>query len=105
MSELLNITGLVHEILTRNVSARNSDDVLYCKVLERYGKETGIDFNLVSTISFFKTSRRNNIPNYETISRIRRKVQMDHIELQGNANVERRRMKREKEFRAYARGE
>ena len=37
MSELRNTTDLVYTILTQNVSARNSDNVLYCKVLEYYG--------------------------------------------------------------------
>lgn len=103
MSELRKTTDLVYSILTQSVSARNSDDDLYCKVLEYYGKNMGVDFNRVSVISFFRSARRNDIPSIETVGRCRRKLQEEYEELRANEYVERKRMKRENDFRTYAR--
>ena len=103
MSELRKTTDLVYSILTQSVSARNSDDDLYCKVLEYYGKNMGVDFNRVSVISFFRSARRNDIPSIETVGRCRRKLQEEYEELRANEYVERKRMKRETDFRAYVR--
>lgn len=103
MSELRNTTDLVYTILTQNVSARNSDNVLYCKVLEYYGQRMGVDFNRVSVISFFNSARRASIPSIETVGRCRRKLQEQFANLRADEDVERKRMSRESDFRAYAR--
>ena len=103
MSELRKTTELVRDILTQSVSARNSDNVLYCKVLEYYGKRMDVDFNRVSVISFFNSAKRASIPSIETVGRCRRKLQEEYMELRADEDVERKRMKRENEFREYAR--
>ena len=103
MSELRKTTELVRDILTQSVSARNSDNVLYCKVLEYYGKRMDVDFNRVSVISFFNSAKRASIPSIETVGRCRRKLQEEYTELRADEDVERKRMKRENEFREYAR--
>ena len=103
MKELRKTTDLVYEILTQSVSARNSDDDLYCKVLEVYGRRMGVDFNRVSVMSFFKCARRNSIPSIETVGRCRRKLQEEYIHLRADEDVERKRYDREATFRTYAR--
>lgn len=52
MGELRKTTDLVYDILKQDEAARDSDNVLYCKVLEYYGKRLNVDFSRVSVISF-----------------------------------------------------
>ncbi len=103
MGSLRKVTDLVYVILRDNKDARDSDDVLYCKVLEHYGQKLGVDFNRVSTISFFRNARRYRIPSIETVGRCRRKMQEEYITLRGSDRAERKRRDREKEFVDYAR--
>ena len=103
MGSLRKVTDLVFVILRDNAETRDSDDVLYCKVLEHYGQKLGVDFNKVSTISFFRNARRYRIPSIETVGRCRRKMQAEYSGLRGSNKVERKRRDREKEFVDYAR--
>ena len=103
MNELKKTTDLVYDILTHYVSARNSDNDLYCKVLEYYGQHMGVDFNRVSVVNFFKCARRNDIPSIETVGRCRRKLQEEYMHLRGDKDVERKRYDRAEMFRTYAR--
>ena len=103
MTELRKTTDLVYDILIHDAAARNSDNELYCKVLEHYGRRMHVDFDRVSVINFFRLAKRNNIPSIETVGRCRRKLQEEYAELRADEYVERKRMKRETEFRSYAR--
>lgn len=103
MGELGKTTDLVHSILRVSQESRDSDSVLYCKVLERYGIKLGIDFTRVSVASFFKSYKNYNIPSIETVGRCRRKLQEEYPELRGSDAVEAQRGAREKQFRHYAR--
>ncbi len=103
MGELRKTTDLVESILRTTTAARDSDNELYCKVLEHYGRQQGIDFNRVSVISFFSGCKRAGIPSIETVGRCRRKLQEEYPELRGSDSVEHERRKREKDFRSYAR--
>lgn len=97
-------TDLVYNILVQDADARNSDNILYCKVLEYYGKRLNIDFNRVSVVSFFRCVKRAGIPTIETVGRCRRKVQEQHADLMGTEKVMAARRDRENDFRSYARG-
>lgn len=103
MSELKKTTDLVYDILVHNAATRDSDNDLYVKVLEYYGTKLGVNFNRVSAISFFNYYRRYSIPSIETVGRCRRKLQEEYDFLRADEGVERERMKRETEFRDYAR--
>ena len=102
MGELRKTTDLVYDILRQDAAARDSDNVLYCKVLEYYGRRLNIDFSRVSVISFFTSVKRSDIPSIETVGRCRRKLQEEFRELRGSDNIERERRAREKDFRSYA---
>ena len=104
MKGLKKTTDLVHEILINNEAARDSDNELYCKVLEYYGKRLNVDFSRVSVTSFFRSLRNTAIPSIETVGRCRRKLQEQHAELGASDFVTCERMEREAEFRDYARG-
>lgn len=103
MGELKNTTNLVFTILQQDTAARDSDSLLYCRVLEHYGKEKGIDFTRVSVDSFFRSYKKYSIPSIETVGRCRRKIQEEYAELRGSDQVEAQRGAREKQFRHYAR--
>lgn len=62
--EMLRMKDRVERILKRDPRARSSDKWLYMKVLDDLGYEIHADYGEV-----------NNLPSWETISRIRRKFQ------------------------------
>lgn len=97
-------TDLVYGILLDDKAARDSDNVLYVKVLEYYGAKLGVDFNRVSVSSFFKHYRGYHIPSIETVGRCRRKLQEEYPLLCASDLVTCERLERETEFRDYARG-
>ena len=103
MGDLRKVSDLVLRILQQDADTRDSDDILYCRVLEHYGKRMGVDFNRVSTISFFKNARRYKIPSIETVGRCRRKMQEEYTDVRGTDNTVRKRQDRAKDFVDYAR--
>lgn len=96
-------TDLVYDILVHDEATRDSDNELYIKVLEYYGKKLGVDFARVTVASFFKHYRRYHIPSIETVGRCRRKLQEEHTELMASDFITAERADREAEFRDYAR--
>lgn len=97
------IEGYVYDVLMNHAPARDNNDALYGYVLEDYGRRLNIDFNKVSVTSFFKARKRNNIPAYESVTRIRRKLQKNHPELRGSDWISDKRHELEAEFKDYAR--
>lgn len=101
--ELQTTTELVKGILERCPEARNSDNVLYIKVLNEYGKQKGIDLENMSIISFFMQMKELGVPPTKTVNRCRRKIVEKHPELAGNDTVEGFRTVNEETFREYGR--
>lgn len=104
MGNLKNTTDLVYSILQQDAATRDSDEALYCRVLDHYGKRLNIDFNRVSVVSFFRGVKGAGIPTIETVGRCRRKLQEQHADLMGTDKVTTARRDRETEFINYARG-
>lgn len=52
MNELKNTTAMVKEILTTDVRARNSDSILYLRVIEAVGKSKGMDINRIPVAAY-----------------------------------------------------
>lgn len=103
MSKILYQTNaIVKEILEKDTKARNSDTYLYLQVLYRVGQLKGIDVNTMKVPDFLSHRSTLGFPNYETVSRSRRKLQAEHPELAGNDEVEAHRIVNEKTFRDYA---
>lgn len=84
----------VKAILEEHPAAREDDRALYYWIL----KEEGYDV----TVSIARFLMGTGYPNFETIGRVRRKLQEKYPELSGN-NIRAMRSKAEKEFKAYAR--
>lgn len=101
--ELTTTTDLVKKILEAYPSTRNSDNLLYIKVLQYKGAEHGINLNSMSVFSFFMNIKDLDMPSIETVGRCRRKIVEGHPELAGTSDVEAGRVLNEKKFRAYAR--
>lgn len=97
--ELQTITGIVKGILEHDPDTRNSDEYLYLKVCE---KVSGMCLNLPFW-KVFLNRKTYGLPSYETVGRVRRKLQETHPELAGSSTVEAQRMLNEEVFRDYAR--
>ena len=84
----------VKTILEEHPAAREDDRALYYWIL----KDEGFDV----TVSIARFLMGTGYPNYETITRVRRKLQEKFPELAVN-NIKAMRSTAEKEFEAYAR--
>lgn len=106
MKKLLRTSNLVKEILTEIPATRNSDSLLYLKVIERIATQSDqpIDLTQISVPYFLCNIKRLNFPYFETVRRARQKVQENHPELKSSVEVEAVKAQKEKAFRAYALG-
>ena len=106
MKKLLKTSNLVKEILTEIPATRNSDSLLYLKVIERIAtlSDQPIDLTQLSVPYFLCNIKKLNFPYFETVRRARQKVQENHPELKSSAEVEAVKVQKEKAFRAYALG-
>lgn len=93
-----NIESYVEYLLADFPETRESDDILYMKMLERDGR---FNFENISVVSFFKNRTKTDIPSLETVGRARRRVQENRPDLRGSKQIQRARRKREKQFKEY----
>ena len=98
MKELFKIEDLVIEILMADSAARNSDDALYFKVIQRINSEA-LDAKLGHILTGFNAY---NLPRFATVSRARRKVQAQRPELCGDKKVSKGRQEKAILFEEYA---
>lgn len=98
MGRISKYENLVLYILRNNPLARGDDKYLYFCLLreEHYNTDVSLERFLLCGETF---------PNYDSISRVRRKLQEKFPELRPEKNEQKRREEAEKDFRAYARGE
>ncbi len=105
MNDLKTVSGLVKHILEQDKKARNSDSILYLKVLEHQSHEKGINLRLLSVPVFLQEMEQHGFSGFETVRRARQKVQAAFPELTACGRVEGFRMENEKTFREFARGD
>ena len=105
MNELQNTTKLVKSILEVDTQARNSDSILYLRVLERIAEERGIHLDFLTVRNFLSSMSILPFPPFESVRRTRQKVQATFPELASAERVAAMRMENEKEYRAYALGD
>lgn len=96
-------SDLVHEILKTEPECRNSDNILYLRVLQTIGKQNGIDVNTMSVPTLFVNMAAMKFPAFETVRRTRQKIQECNEELRPVATVGAYRTVLEEEYRDYAR--
>jgi outer membrane protein assembly factor BamD (BamD/ComL family) len=104
MHELKTTTDVVKRILEEHKQTRNSDSLLYLKVLEYYADMACIDLRLVSVENFFKYFDTSPFPPSESVRRARQKIQATFPELAANDRVRAFRAENEQIFKAYALG-
>lgn len=103
MNEFTNTTELVQRILTNNPKSRNSDNYLFymvCKIL--LGKQ-GVNIETIGFGKLFLSLKEYNLPQFETVGRIRRKLQHDMPELACCVEVGMERAANEDAFKEFAR--
>lgn len=102
MNELITISKLVKSILEENPQARNSDNILYLKLLEHQAYKKGIDITTLTVPQFLMKMGQYGFPSFETVRRSRQKIQATCPELAAFGDVGKNRAKYEKIYRDFA---
>ena len=97
--DLMNNTKKVENVLKKYEDSRNNDDLLYLHYCEEYYT---LDLNNISIKDFFINRKNYNFPNYETLSRMRRKIQSQNPDLIANNIIKEYRKNAEKCFIEYS---
>lgn len=103
VNELKTITGIVKAILTDIPQTRNSDSLLYLKVLQKIAGVNGINLDKISVPVFLLKLGDSPFPCFESVRRSRQKLQREFTELSGNKEVQAHRQANEDAFREFAR--
>ena len=98
MARVKKYEAVVYHILKTYKATRSDDKLLYYWFLREEGFSTKLSIE-----SYLLGS--NNYPNYDSITRCRRKLQETHPSLRPPKNEQKRRDEAEQDFRAYARDE
>ena len=98
------IKELVQGILLENEEARNSDKVLYMRVLAEYAVKDKEDYLKMPTWVFWSTVYGTKVPSIESVGRCRRKIQEKYPQLRASEEVQASRKALEEEYREFARG-
>lgn len=98
MENLKTIEGKIKAIMKKDEETRDDDMLLYLKVCNAYLKGAGA-MPLAEVMTQYKYL---GLPSFESVCRIRRKLQAKNPELAGNSHVRRVRAKGEKDYRNYA---
>ena len=102
MLNLKATTALVEQILRDEPMTRNSDSLLYLKVLRYHAKEKNIDLQDISVPMFLINMDMFGFPPFESVRRTRQKTQAKFPELAANDKVSGFRAANEEVYRAYA---
>lgn len=89
----------VLDILVMYPEARANDFVLYARYIQTNNPELK-DVGLIYALT---AAKQIGMPNYESVTRARRKIQAKCPELKAPYNVSRQRSRRRSEFEEYAR--
>ena len=96
-------SDLVHELLINEPACRNSDNILYWRVLQTLGSRKGIDVEKMSVPALLFHMKDYGIPPIESVGRARRKIQEQNPEFRADDNVQAYREVLEEEYKRYAR--
>ena len=102
---LVNVTEIVKDILQKDQRTRNSDSLLYLRVLKHIETEQREKLNGVTVFDFLLNLQGKVYPCFESVRRARQKVQRRYPELAACDEVKAYRAENEDAFREYARSE
>lgn len=105
MNDLKSIAALVQAILVQDKDCRNSDGLLYLRVLFAHAERKGINLNAMTIPDFLINHHWADFPIFETVRRARQKIQQHYPELAASYTVEKFRAENELEYRAFAVGD
>lgn len=97
MEHLETIESNVKFVLEQDEDARNDDMTLYLRVCNVYVRNMGA----VPFATVMLQYKLFGLPNFESISRIRRKVQKQNPELLGSIRIQKQRAVQEQVFHKY----
>jgi len=87
-NEITNIKGAVERLLREELKYRDSDALLWARIVQDY--LGGFDIlRAMSAYELLRKFTKGELPSYESVSRARRMVQQDNEELRGTAYAER----------------
>ena len=95
--KLLKLEEIIKPILEKSISARNDDFYLYYEVIKVLNAE--VEWNTLGTV--LKGHKELGLPNYESVTRVRRKLQATYPELESE-RTRNRRLRECKEYKEYA---
>ena len=104
LKQLQCTTKIVEMILKECPETRNSDGVLYVKVIEFISNLAGCKqpFQKMTVERFFNALTTLPVPPFETVRRTRQKLQRQNPELSAPERIKRKRADKEAAFRIYA---
>ncbi len=100
MGKILKTEEKVRQILVHNPETRNDDNLLIYEFLREY-----FDIDNLSIKELLLNGRQLGIPSFETITRVRRKIQECSPYLKSTEKIDKIRYKQEKKFTDYALGD
>lgn len=71
------VKAIVQDILEADKRTRDSDSLLYLKILHRIATGNGIDLNTITIPHFLLTLPESPFPGFESVRRARQKVQRE----------------------------
>lgn len=105
MLNLKGTTAVVEHILRNEPQTRNSDSLLYLRVLQHYAKEKNMNIQIVTLPVFLLNMADWGFPPFESVRRARQKLQAKFTELSASEHVAEYRAWNEQTYRVYALGE
>lgn len=87
MKELETTSALVKEILITNPSSRNSDNLLFYLVCKKILADHGKNIDEMGFTKLFLSLKEYGLPQFETVGRIRRKLQQTFPDLRCSLEV------------------
>ena len=105
MEDLKTITALVKSLLEEDANCRNSDGLLYLRVLFAHAAQKGISLDTMTITDFLMHHHGISFPIFESVRRTRQKVQQHHPELAACDVVDGYRAENELKYKAFAVGD
>lgn len=105
MLKLKETTKLVEHFLRNDPQTRNSDSLLYLRVVQYHADQKGMLLQNIPLPLFLLNMGEWGFPPFESVRRTRQKVQEKYPELSANETVAGFRANNETEYRAYALGD
>jgi len=96
--ELETTTAIVKRILIKYPIARNSDAYLYIRVMETLNKGS----SKLPYSDVVKNLEDLGLPCWDSVTRIRRKLQKEYPELEATETTRKHRKENEEDFKEYA---